>query len=224
MKNENNLESQILFNLKDKRAKGFPTIHLQGHTEQGHEYIVMDKLGPNLKSMIRRYSDKRFTLKDVVQIGIQLISRLQTLHTDGYLYLDLKPDNIVLGSSNMNLPDSSIIYLVDFGISKSYLNESVEHLPQAFNVPFSGNILFASKYAFMNLEQSRRDDLISLAYLLAFFVNGSLDWLGDLRSSDPWFINKVGQIKQALTPQSLCSGRARPLLPFCKEIFQLEFE
>ena len=101
--------------------------------------------------------------------------------------MDIKPDNILLGSGNRTRLDSSQILLIDYGISKRYLNEMNDHIEENDSVPFSGNLLFASKNSFMLKEQSRRDDLISLVYFIAFLVNGELTWLKNLRHYDPKF-------------------------------------
>jgi serine/threonine protein kinase len=60
----------------------------------------MRKLGPNLKTLVRKQKQKRFSLQTVVQVGLQLIERLEALHKNFYLHLDLKPDNILIGSHN----------------------------------------------------------------------------------------------------------------------------
>ena len=109
---------------------------------------------------------------------------MKDLHNFGYLHLDLKPDNILLGSCNRTRVDSSNIVLIDYGISKRYLNDENEHIKEADGVAFSGNLLFASKYTFLEKEQSRRDDFISLAYFIVFLVNGEINWLGNLRHQD----------------------------------------
>lgn len=90
----------------------------------------MNKLGSNLKNVVRRTKKKAFTLKTVLQIGKQLLERLEALHELGYLFLDLKLDNILLGSHNLHTTESSLIYLVDFGISRRYLDHSFEHIPK----------------------------------------------------------------------------------------------
>ncbi|CDW85612.1 isoform 2 of casein kinase i isoform delta [Stylonychia lemnae] len=41
----------------------------------------------------------------------------QQLHSIGYAHLDIKPDNILISSNNLNDAQSSIIHLIDFGIS-----------------------------------------------------------------------------------------------------------
>ena len=63
-------------------------------------------------------------MKSVVQLGVQLIDRLKSLHEIGYLHMDLKPDNICIASNNLKSQDSSTVCLIDFGICKSYLNEN----------------------------------------------------------------------------------------------------
>ena len=64
-----------------------------------------------------------------------MIDRLRKMHSIGFLHLDLKPDNILLGSDVTNKA-SSTLYLVDFGISKTYLDEFLNHLPYRTDIPF----------------------------------------------------------------------------------------
>ena len=47
-----------------------------------------------------------------------------------------------------------------------YLDPEGNHLPLQVNVPFRGNKIFASKYCCYGLSLSRRDDIISLLYML----------------------------------------------------------
>ena len=67
----------------------------------------------------------------------------------GLLHLDIKPDNILIGSDDENNTNSGTIYLIDFGISKNYTDCNGTHLCFKNDVPFSGNIVFASKNAFL---------------------------------------------------------------------------
>ncbi len=90
----------------------------------------MEKYGSNIKSVLRHHKTKMFGYKTTVQIGIQLLERLKDLHSIGYLHLDLKPDNILLGSTNKSKPESSVITLIDFGIAKKYITQTGEHIKE----------------------------------------------------------------------------------------------
>jgi serine/threonine protein kinase len=50
--------------------------------------------------------------------------------------MDLKPDNICIGSNNVNAEESSQIFLIDFGISKGYLDDNGKHIENGPNVIF----------------------------------------------------------------------------------------
>ena len=68
------------------------------------------------------------------------------------------------------------IYLLDFGISSTYLNKFGVHRPQLSHVPFKGNVIFASKNAFDRITLSRRDDIIALAYMLSYLIDTNIKW------------------------------------------------
>ena len=64
------------------------------------------------------------------------------------------------------------IYLIDFGISKIFK----ESKNQKTGKSFIGTSRYASISAHFGLELSRKDDLESLSYILAYFLRGSLPW------------------------------------------------
>lgn len=85
-----------------------------------------------------------------------------------------------LGSSK------SLIYLIDFGISQQYINPNDGEHNKIKKESFNGNLIFCSKNMFyeicklcffISLAQSRRDDIISLGYLLIFMFNGQVPWI-----------------------------------------------
>ena len=102
------------------------------------------------------------------------------MHEAGYIYNDLKLDNILVGECR-DYPNYKYtqhrIRIIDFGLAKSYLDENGEHLPKKRERYFRGNMIFASKNAYNLYTQSRRDDLISLCYLLIFLIDGDLKFL-----------------------------------------------
>ena len=78
------------------------------------------------------------------------MDRFEALHSLGLLHLDIKPENILLGSAQRRSLDSSVLHLIDFGISKFYKDRNGKHLPENNRVLFAGNILFSSFTAFRN--------------------------------------------------------------------------
>lgn len=114
---------------KFKLTKGFSQLVTSGIAE-GITFIIMEKNGPNLKSMLRKCKTKRFSIKTALQIGIQMVDRLKTLHEIGYLHLDIKPDNILMGAKDRSHEDASTLVLIDFGLSKRFENSRGEHVQE----------------------------------------------------------------------------------------------
>ena len=104
-----------------------------------------------------------------------MITLLEQLHSIGYLHCDLKPDNICVGDGVDNSTLSEF-KLIDFGVSQQLCKDSEayrdplddnDHI-EMVKKPQQGNIIFASPNSIKNLTLSRRDDLISLFYLMLY--------------------------------------------------------
>jgi casein kinase I homolog HRR25 len=54
-----------------------------------------------------------------------MIHSLEVLHKHNYVHRDIKPENFVVGNDG----NHHIIYLIDFGLSKKYLDEKNKHIP-----------------------------------------------------------------------------------------------
>lgn len=99
------------------------------------------------------------------------------MHESGYLYCDLKLNNIVIGGPPELSGPRDLHYkarLIDYGLARKYVDENGKHLPNVTQRVFRGNVVFASKNLFNLDAPSRRDDLISLCYLLLYLVDGDL--------------------------------------------------
>lgn len=87
----------------------------------------------------------------------------------------VKPDNFLLGVGSK----ASEVSVIDFGLSKKYREiRSGNHAPYRDDKSLTGTARYASINAHLGVEQSRRDDLESLGYVLLYFLRGSLPWQG----------------------------------------------
>ena len=126
-------------------------------------YMVLNLLGDSLQILLN--SKKIFSLKLVLQIGLQIISILNSIHDKGLVHRDIKPDNFLLGNKKQ-------IYIIDFGFCKSI--ETVTNVKKTTGL--IGSLTYASLNAHNYTELSFQDDLESLGYMLIYFYQGFLDW------------------------------------------------
>lgn len=148
--------------------QGIPSVKWFGKDSTNY-YMVIDLLGQSLQSL-KNVRD-RFSLPLVLQIGIQVINLLKTIHEKGLVHRDIKPDNFLLSRN----PNDKNIYIIDFGFCKSYLIDD-KHIPYKQTHNLIGSNTYASINAHNFTELSRRDDLESLGYMLIYFYLGSLEW------------------------------------------------
>jgi len=72
--------------------------------------------------------------------------------------------------------NSHLVYLIDFGLSKFYIDEKGKHIKYKDGKQLTGTARYASIFTHMGIDQSRRDDLESLAYTLIYLIKGDLPW------------------------------------------------
>lgn len=79
------------------------------------------------------HKQKKFMSKKTVwQLGIQITNLLEQLHSIGYVYNDLKPDNICIGKFTYKNEYQELhkIHLIDFGLSQKYKTEDGTHVQE----------------------------------------------------------------------------------------------
>jgi len=201
------VESDIYSKLKG--VAGFPNLIWFGKTkftQPGNNeklpcmILVMEYLSSSLSDLFTN-NNKKFSLKSVLMLSEQMIDRLATLHSVGIVHRDVKPGNFVMGKGE----NSNVVYLIDFGLAHSYLDEtSNNHIPYASNVCFRGTHRYASVTAHARIEQSRRDDMEALGYVLVYFLNG-LPWQ-NLQVDRKDRRKVIGDIKAKLPLKKLTEG------------------
>ena len=107
-------------------------------------------------------------------IGLKL-SRLEYFHSKTFLHRDIKPDNFLLGMGSKQ----DVVYLIDYGLAKKYIDPKTgQHVPFKEGKSMTGTARYTSLNTHLGYEQSRRDDLEGLAYVLIYLVKGKLPWQG----------------------------------------------
>ena len=181
--------------------------------------LIMQLLGKTLKDLVRK--KKMFTTKTTAMIGIQMLNALQFVHDNHVVHRDVKPENFAMGLNEKN----SNLYIFDFGMSKKYRSsKTLEHYPCIQKRKFSGTTRYASIHALEAKEQSRRDDLESVAYILIYFLNGSLPWQGLKTLKRKEKIRKVLQQKKEIPSEELCKYIPKQFREILDYTRSLEFE
>lgn len=165
----------------------------------GYNVLVMDFLGPSLEDRLNDCG-RHLSIKSVMMIGIQAMRRIEFVHSKSFLHRDIKPDNMLMGSH-----DTSTVYVVDFGLAKRYRDHATkQHLPYREGKHLTGTARYASINTHMGIEQSRRDDLESLGYVLVYLHKGSLPWQGIRAQNKKQKYAKILHKKQHTSVRDLC--------------------
>ena len=191
-------EALILRCLADdeKTLQGIPQAHWFGmdNVLNQYNYMVTDMLGPSLEDLFN-ICGRKFSLKTVLMIADQCLNRLEYIHYKNYVHRDIKPENFLMGLGN----NSHIIYTIDFGLAQKYRDsKTLCHIMFKENRSLVGTARYLSLNAHLGIEQSRRDDLESLGYMLIYFLKGSLPWQGIDSPNKLEKYQKIGEKKLKL--------------------------
>ena len=181
-------------------------------------YLIMDFLGPNLTQLLNFCGKKKFTLGTVCLIAMQMLNRIEYIHRRHYLHRDIKPENFCIGSEE----NTNIIFLIDFGLAKRFKdNKTNQHIPYREGRPFIGTARYVSINCHLGVEQSRRDDLSSIGYVLVYLLKGSLPWQG-LKGSDK--MTRIVEKKVQIPNEVLCAGLPNEFVHYLNYCKNLKYE
>ena len=148
-----------------------------------------------------------------------MIQRIELLHCKGFIHRDMKPGNFLIGIKN-----KSKIYLIDFGLSKKYLDNFNKHIAYREGKGLTGTAHYVSIFTHNGIEQSRRDDLEGIAYMLIYFCKGKLPWQGIHAKKKKEKHKKIMEKKKSITPEELCNNLPKEILLLLKYSRTLPFE
>lgn len=183
-----------------KGAVGIPNLRAFGKIENRNGF-TLEYVGDNLETLLEKCRGQ-FSLKTVLMLVDQMISRVEYIHSRGIVHRNIKPDVFAMGLPN-NINETTV-HIIDFAVAKRYRfplynppsgyvhfllpveEEKIDKHEKEFfsHITFSkekeivGTARFASKRAQMGMEQSRRDDMESLGYTIVYFLKGRLPWQG----------------------------------------------
>ena len=177
-------EAFLLFNLK---GLGIPKVISFGKSTQ-FIILIEELLGLAIHYLMKNNKDKIDRLKNICMIALQIIDRLEFIHSKNIIHRDIKTDNFVIGRNENN----KIIYLIDFGFARKYRSSRTgKHIKFQRMKFLFGHLIFMSINANKGFEQSRRDDLESLGYMLVILAKLYLPWLEIVKSNTMDFFNKI---------------------------------
>jgi len=192
-------EAKVLQRLRG--GPGLPRVLDWGYGEDC-VYLAMTLLGPSLKELASAVGG-RLSVKTTLMVGEQVLCRLHYIHSKHYLHRDLKPENLLLGLGS----SQSLVHLVDFGLAKKFRDPvSGTHIAYSDGKGLSGTSRYTSVNTHVGIEQSRRDDIEGLGYVMVYLLRGSLPWQGlTVRTKEERY-QRTMEVKLAISPAELCEG------------------
>ncbi|TVU34171.1 hypothetical protein EJB05_16001 [Eragrostis curvula] len=181
---------------------GIPNVKWFG-VEGDYNILVMDLLGPSLEDLFG-FCSRKLSLKTVLMLADQMINRVEYVHNKSFLHRDIKPDNFLMGLGKRA--------------------NQASHFSSWENKNLTGTARYASVNTHLGIEQSRRDDLESLGYVLMYFLKGSLPWQGLKAGTKKQKYEKISERKISTSPEALCRGYPTEFLSYFHYCRSLRFE
>ena len=211
------LEASFYKKLQD--VDYIPNVKWLGRSKKWN-IMVIDYLGPSLEDLFS-FCSNRFSLKTILLITMQVLDSIEKIHQKGIVHRDIKPDNFLIGYGKTR----NKIFIIDFGLSKRFINkETFQHQPYNCKKQFTGSYRYSSINNHRGIEQSRRDDLESIGYMLLYFYNrGKLPWQGLNIKDKSQKIEKIYNIKKKLPLAELCQNAPKEFYYYMKYCRNLKY-
>ncbi len=145
------------------------SVYDAGATSEGRPFFAMEHV-PGIP--ITEYCDKhRLTIRERLQLFIQVCDGVQHAHQKGIIHRDLKPGNILVAAEG----DKPIPKIIDFGVAKATSQRLTEHsvfteLGQLIGTP---EYMSPEQAEMTNLDIDTRTDVYSLGVVLYELLVGA---------------------------------------------------
>ena len=211
-------ESNFLSILK---GVGIPEIMSYGLNNK-YYIMVQELLGENLGDIMSKLRNSQFNIVDVSMIAIQVLDRIEFVHSKNVVHRDMKPENFLFG-----LEDKSFLYLIDFGIARKYRSSRTgKHIKYSLTGKLFGTLKFLSYNATRGVQQTRRDDLESIGYMLVYLAGKELPWqkysIHGPKAKTSY--ENILELKRITKPESYCKCLPHEFVEYINYCHKLHFE
>jgi serine/threonine protein kinase len=104
----------------------------------------------------------KIPIEETLYYLLDLVSALEFVYDNGYLYRDMKPENIIIRK------DNGLATIIDYGLTATF-DKAIEDAKG----PIIGSALFMPPERYLRLGEDHRGDIYSLGMVLYYTVMGS---------------------------------------------------
>ena len=98
-----------------------------------------------------------------------------------------------------------------------------KHKPQCDHVQLTGTMRYISTHVHEGIQPSRRDDLISIVYILLYLIKGKLPWQGVKSSSKDDKVRAIYDIKKSTSHDELCKNVSHKIKEMLEYVYSLDY-
>ena len=187
-------------------------------SSESSSFLIQQLLGSSIDTIFK-ICQKKFSLMSSIIIIQQMIKIIQKLHEKGIIHRNINPTKFLFGKEETTdilmskmikkeiiINPSSQFYLVDYSEAKFYKDNTKNHINFEDKIKdFSfTNKNFCSIWAELKMEQSRRDDLYSIFYIMIYLFLGKLPWIHIKGKNKEEKREKIRNLKLSLSNFELC--------------------
>jgi serine/threonine protein kinase len=162
-------ETTILNLLYSKHCRSIPPVYWFGEHD---DCIVL--IMPCYRMTLYQYIHQHLFVKQspivsCMKVFKSMVQIVHSIHSKYVVHCDIKPHNFML-------KDSELV-LIDFGFAGFYLDATGKHKQEnCVKTNLMGSLPYISYFTHCGYEITRRDDLISVFYILIYMLYGELIW------------------------------------------------